>query len=403
LKKETVRDHLNNGILKTDTEKYNDEHLMNQLEEFLKKKMIENVCCGTMMDMGDDDAIEKTSDAPDKLREAYAFTFDTQVGLDVFNEEERLYKFLHERKHITPTHLKTFNKLIKGGYFDKSLMLFLAETNLGKSLIMASLAVGNILSGHKVLYISCELSEESTAERVLANVFDVTIDELKMLSKEVFHMKYEKFQKMIKNNFIIKEYPSKTISAHSILNLFKELELKKGFIPDVVYVDQIENMNSIHKTKLDNSYSEMKKITNEVRAVAVEKDVPIISSIQTNRDAFGKAEVGLGNAGESIGFVQLADIVVGVTQPDGFRQIGKYIWEILKNRQGINNVKITVRVNYEKMRIFDDEDSELVDTKNGNPEKEKEKKKKASDALKLLKKNDAKREERVEKAVIDWD
>jgi len=232
------------------------------------------------------------------------------------------------------------------------------NTNMGKSLIMASLAVSNVLQNKNVLYISCELSEDKTAERVLANLFDMPIGQIGFLSKDNFHQKYDKLQSTFHDKFVIKEYPSKSINTNAIRNLLKELKMKLKFEPDIIYLDQIENLNAIHKSKNDNSYNEMKRVTNEVRGLATEVGIPIVSAIQTNRDGFGSSELDLDNTGESIGFVQIADVVIGITQSDELRSAGKYSWRLLKNRYGINKRKISLCVDYERMRVYDDPDND---------------------------------------------
>lgn len=373
--------HLNK-IMSIDETEYDGEFLLDELECFFKEKMISNVCFETMEILKDKD-IDEAQEAPDKLRNAFAFSFDQKIGLDVFNSEDDIYKSLHERKNIIPSAINLFNEATEGGFHEKSLTLFMAETNLGKSLIMSSLSVNHVLQNKNVLYISCELSEFKTSERVLANLFDTPMDDLKTISKDGFHSKFNKIKETFDKRLIIKEYPSKSINVNHIRNLLKELLLKLKYKPDIIYLDQIGNLNSVNRTKNDNTYTEMGKVTQEVRGLATEVGVPIVSAIQTNRSGFSSTEIDLSNTGDSIGFVQHADVVIGVTQSEELRACGKYAWIILKNRYGINKRKITVKVIYEKMRIIDDEDS-ILEYRNDNdkiPETEKDKKDKKNNAI----------------------
>ena len=397
------REHLKDTVMNLDSDKYDDEFLFDNLESFIKKKMISNVCCDTMVmiDGDDEDKINKT---PDQLREAVAFSFDNDVGLNLFESGDRMFEYFHENKHIVPTNIEQLNKQIGGGCFAKTLLLFMAETNMGKSLVMSSLAVGNVLANKNVLYISCELSENNTAERMLANLFDMPMDDLKVISEDMFKMKISKLKESLPNKLIIKEYPAKGINANDVRSLLKELEMKKKFVPDIIYLDQIGNMNSVHRTKSDNTYSEMGKVTQEVRGVATDFNVPIVSAIQTNRDGFGAAEIDLTNTGDSLGFVQTADVVVAITQSEEMRTAGKFVWSILKNRQGQNKKSITVNVNYEKMRVFDDKDA-LVQLQFGGklPPTQKELNQTASDAISMVNNivdNDV---DAQEQTVIEWE
>jgi len=399
--KEEPRTHLKETIMSINSDEYDDEYLLDELETFIKENMISNVCYGTIMSLSEEDGLNGSKDSPDKLRDAYAFSFDKNIGLNLFKSEDRMYKHLHEKKHIVETNIKRLNEQIDGGVHAKSLTLFMAETNMGKSLVMSSMAVGNVLSNKNVLYISCELSENDTGVRMLANLWDIPIKDLKTITKDKFHKKYEDIKTKFGDKLVIREYPPKAMNANTIRNLLKELELRK-FIPDVIYLDQIGNMNSIYRVRSDNTYTEMGKVTMEVRGVAIDYDVPIISAIQTNRDGFGASEIDLKNTGDSLGYVQTADVVIAITQSEEFRKQGKFIWDVLKNRYGINKVKLTVNVNYEKMKVTDDYDAvaEIQYAEIRTSEAKKEKAKEAISMITDIKNDDIDKEE---KKLIEWE
>lgn len=398
-----ITEHLNK-IMSINELEYDSDFLLNELEDFFKEKMISNVCFDTM-EILKNKKIKDAQDAPDKLRDAFAFSFDQRIGLDVFNSEDELYKSLHGKKNIIPSDIKLLNDVIDGGFHEKSLTLFMAETNMGKSLIMSSLAVGNVLHNKNVLYISCELSEIKTAERALANLFDVPMENLEQISRDKFHKRLCNINETFDKKFIIKEYPSKSINVNHIRNLLKELELKLKFKPDIIYLDQIGNLNSVNRTKNDNTYTEMGKVTQEVRGLATETGIPFISAIQTNRGGFSSTEIDLTNTGDSIGFVQHADVVIGVTQSEELRACGKFAWIVLKNRYGFNKRKITVKVSYEKMRITNDDDAMLEYRNNGDklPATENEKESKLNNAIENISNIVSANKEKEDKAFIDYD
>jgi archaellum biogenesis ATPase FlaH len=357
IKDVTASNHLIH-IMSIDVTEYNDEFLLDEIEIFFQEKMIKNLMIYTFENVEKHD-LAMCRDVPDKMREAFAFSFNDSIGLNIFSDEseERMYNAIHTKDAIIPTGLIDLDRLIGGGLHEKTLTLFLAQTNMGKSLIMSSIAVANLLQNKNVLYITCELSEEATAQRIIANMLDTGINSLDTLTRDQFHDHYTRIRKQVEQKFFVKEYPAKGMDTNSIRNLLKELELKQKFVPDVIYVDQIGNMNPIYRVRNDNTYTEMGKVTQELRGLSMEIGPPVVSVIQTNRDGFGKSELDLSNTGDSIGFVQTADIVIGVSQSEELRKVGKYLWGILKNRYGLNMSKFTVCVNYEKMRVTDDTDS----------------------------------------------
>lgn len=348
-------------IMDMDVSEYKTEFLIEQVEDFIRDKLIHNVNVEIAMNLSNGE-FEELKQSPDKLREALAFSFDTKVGLDFLDEEERLYNYLHNKDRVIPTSIPDLNKIIEGGFHEKSLTLFMAETNLGKSLIMASLSVDCVLRNKNVLYITCEMSEEKISERVMANMFDICTEDLKLLPRNKFHEKFEKYRSQLKNKLVIKEYPPRAINTNHIRNLIKELQVRKKFNPDIIFIDYLGIMNPVFRNKENNTYLEVKRISEEVRALAVELGIPIVSAVQTNRGGFGDAEIDLTDISDSIGTAATADIIIGVTQSDDMRKLGKFSWIILKNRYGLNKHKVTVNVDYYKMRVSEDTKSKVEGT-----------------------------------------
>jgi len=348
-------------IMEMNVTEYKNDFLLGTIENFIKNKLVHNVNVEIAMNLNNENE-EQLKQTPDKLREALAFSFDTKVGLDLLDEEDRLYNHLHNKDIVIPTGITQFNKLIEGGFHCKSLSLFMAETNLGKSLIMTSLGVDCILRNKNVLYVTCEMSEEKISERVMSNMFDIATEDLKLLTRSKFHEKFESIRKQVKNKFVVKEYPTKSINTNHIRNLIKELKVRKKFVPDIIFVDYLGIMNPIYRGKGDNSYLEVKRISEELRGMAVELGLPIVSAVQTNRGGFGDAEIDLKDISDSIGTAATADIIIGVTQSEEFRKMGKFSWIILKNRYGLNKHKVDVNVDYYKMRVYEDSEAKVDET-----------------------------------------
>lgn len=374
-------------IMEMDISEYKKEFLLSQIEDFIRDKMVHNVNVEIAMNLNNENE-EQLKQTPDKLREALAFSFDTKVGLDFFDEEDRLYNHLHNKDRVIPTSITQLNRLIEGGFHEKSLTLFMAETNLGKSLIMTSFGVDCILRNKNVLYVSCEMSEEKISERVMANMFDIATEDLKLLTRSKFHEKFESIRKQVKNKFIVKEYPTKSINTNHIRNLVKELKVRKKFVPDIIFLDYLGIMNPTYQSKGDNTYLEVKRISEEIRGMAVELGLPIVSAVQTNRGGFGDAEIDLTDISDSIGTAATADIIIGVTQSEEFRKMGKFNWIILKNRYGLNRHTFPVNVNYYKMRIYEDSDGQTAETAasiSKIPPSDKEKQKAVDDTVQDVK------------------
>lgn len=347
-------------IIKIDLTDYTDDFIIDRIETWFRNKMIWNVNADIVEHLSDDD-LSQIQNSVDNLREACAFSFNTKVGIDVFESEDEIFEFLHNKDKIISSGLRPFDNCVDGGFHEKTLTLFMAETNLGKSLIMSSLAVNNVIDNKNVLYVTCEMSKHKISERVLANTFDVEIGDLKKLPRGKFKEYFKQIKKTLKTKLFVEEYPPNSINANHIRNLLKELKVKKKFIPDVIYVDYLEIMAPIRRQKGDNSYSEIKRISEELRGVAVETGIPIVSAVQTNRSGFGSNELDLTDISQSIGTAATADIIIGVTQTDDMRKSGVFAWQLLKNRYGINKKAFIVAVDYYHMRIFEH---------NANPQKD---------------------------------
>jgi replicative DNA helicase len=345
--------------LDLDVSEYNRKYILDKIEDFFKRKMLLNELVDAASKLKEE-SVNSLSEFPDKIREKLSFSFDSEIGLDVFSEKgkESFFEHLHQKDKIFSTNIPYVDKIIKGGFHEKTLNLFLASTGLGKSLILCSLAVNSILRNNKVLYLTLEMSENKINERIMANLMDVDINDMNKLSREQYDSKFDKISYRLKDKLIIKEYPAKSLNSNRIRNLLKELKIKKSFVPDIIYVDYLGLMVCNDVKAQGKSYELLKVISEELRSIGQEFGQPIISAVQTNRDGIGAAVIDLTDIADSIGITATADLIIGVTQTEEYKDAGKYCWIFLKNRYGINGLTVNINVDYQKMRISSDEDEE---------------------------------------------
>ena len=352
-------------IMNIDNSEYDREFILGELEEFYRKSLLSNVMIEMVENLKNEDS-QKMSDYSDKIRECASFTFDNSIGTSLLDDIDRIYSSLHDSDRVNSTGIPLLNYYTGGGFHEKSLVLFLGQVNLGKSLVLYSLAVNFLLNNKKVLILSLEMSEEKVFERILANLFDVEIGLLKNLTKQQFFEYYELVKKKLKNNLYVIQKSPKSVNSNILRNILKEYKVKRNVEFDIVVIDYLGLMSTNRLTKTENLYSDMKTVSEEVRAVAVEEKICIISAIQSNRDGFGKLDLDMTNVSESIGVAATCDLLIGIMQNEELRAAGKYKWSILKNRYGLNEINMYIGVDYQKMRIYsiDDNIPEVISPKN---------------------------------------
>jgi len=365
IKNKDVYNHLVTSIDKSIAdEDLGEDFIKDEVEAFYRDKLLKNELFTTMEGIKTGDEGIKAS-ASDRMREAYAFSFDTTIGLDFFESGEGLYESLHEKDKVIPTGLRNIDKIIKGGLHEKTLTLFMAETNMGKSLIKTALASNCLAQNKNVLYVTLEMAESKVAERIMANLFDIDMSGLGMVPKIRFLETFEKVKQRIKNKLVIKEYPTRSMNTNRLRTLLKELELKKNFVPDIIFVDYLGIMIPNHFNKGNNTNTEIKTISEELRGLGMERAIPIVSSVQTNRGGFSEASLDLTDIADSIGTTFTSDIIFAVTQSEELRSAGQFCFILLKNRYGLNKIKCMVGVDYSKMRLYEILDPEGGETDEG--------------------------------------
>ena len=318
---------------------------------------------------GKDD--KKGRDAiPSILSDALAVSFDNHIGHDYLQDYEERYEFYHQKEEKIPFDLEFFNKITKGGLPNKTLNIALAGTGVGKSLFMCHVASASLLQDKNVLYITMEMAEEKIAERIDANLLNVGIQDIVDLPKPMFSTKVNNITKKTMGTLIVKEYP--TASAHSghFKALLTELSLKKSFKPDIIFVDYLNICaSSRYRANANvNSYSYIKAIAEELRGLAVETNVPIVSATQTTRSGFGSSDVELTDTSESFGLPATADLMFALISTEELEGLNQILVKQLKNRYNDPTIykRFVIGIDRAKMRLYDCEQSaqnDLVDTK----------------------------------------
>jgi replicative DNA helicase len=302
---------------------------------------------------------------PSILSDALAVSFDTHIGHDYLLDYEQRYESYHKKEEKIEFDLEYFNKITKGGLPNKTLNIALAGTGVGKSLFMCHVASSVLLQGRNVLYITLEMAEERIAERIDANLLNVPIQDIGELPKQMFESKVTNLAKKTQGQLIIKEYP--TASAHSghFKSLLNELALKKSFRPDIIFIDYLNICSSsrFRGGSNVNSYTLVKSIAEELRGLAVEFNVPIISATQTTRSGYGSSDVELTDTSESFGLPATADLMFALISTEELESLGQILVKQLKNRYNDANLskRFVVGIDRAKMRLYDCEQSAQQD------------------------------------------
>lgn len=330
------------------------EWLTDRTEEFCKDKALVNAIRDSMVIIDDKEGAR--GNIPKLLQDALAVSFDTTVGHDYLEDFEARFEFYHKREERIPFDIDEFNDITKGGLPRKTLNIILAGTGVGKSLAMCHFAATNLVYGKNVLYITMEMSEEKIAQRIDANLLDVTVDELEELPRDSFMKKIKRLKEKVVGKLVVKEFPTASAHAGHFRHLLNELRIKKNFVPDVVYIDYL-NICASSRMKMGasvNSYTYVKSIAEELRGLAVEFNVPIVSATQTTRGGYDNSDVGLTDTSESFGLPATADIMFALINTEELEALGQLMVKQLKNRYNDlgRKKRFVVGVDRAKFRLF---------------------------------------------------
>jgi replicative DNA helicase len=347
------------------------EWLVDQTEKFCQEKAVYNAIMSSIKILDDNDAKTSKGAIPQILSDALAVSFDTHIGHDFLEDATARFEFYHTKEVRVPFDLDYFNKITQGGLPRKTLNICLAGTGVGKSLFMCHAAAANMTQGLNVLYITMEMAEERISERIDANLLDIPLDQLKVIPKDIYDKKINKLREKTQGKLIVKEYPTACAGSANFRHLLNELKLKKKFVPDIIYIDYLNICNSsrIKHGASVNSYTLIKAIAEELRGLAVEFNVPIVSATQTTRSGYSSSDLELGDTSESFGLPATADFMFGISTSEKLDQLGQIMVKQLKNRYGDPGVnrRFIVGIDRSKMRLYDVEQSAQDDLIDDSP------------------------------------
>jgi replicative DNA helicase len=335
--------------------------LLEKTEKFCQEKSVYNAIMESIQIIDGKDKDKTTGAIPEILSKALSVSFDNHIGHDWIEDFSERYDFYHKTENRVPFDLEYLNLITKGGLPQKTLSCILAGTGVGKSLAMCHFAASNLMDNKRVLYITLEMAEERIAERIDANLLDVSLKDLENLPKTSYVKKVERIRDKTEGRLIIKEYPTATAGAGHFRHLMNELRLKRNFVPDIVYIDYL-NICSSMRLKYGanvNSYTYIKSIAEEIRGLAVEKNIPIVTATQTTRSGFSNSDPGLEDTSESFGLPATVDLMLALVSSEELEGLNQIMIKQLKNRfnDPVANKRFVVGVDRAKMRLYDVENS----------------------------------------------
>lgn len=356
-------------VFTDDKPTHDKDWLLEKTEQFCQDTALHIALRDSVNIADDDDSNLSKTAIPDILKEALSVSFDNAIGHDYMNGLDDRLDFYHEDQHKIGFSLDIFNKITNGGMPNKSVMILLGGTGTGKSLFLTHLSTDFMVAGKNVLYITLEMSEERIEERIDANLLDIPIGELLGVERK----KYKKIANdKIKESFgniVTKEYPTAGAHVGHFRFLLNELRLKKDFKPDVIMVDYLNICTSsrVKQSSNANSYTIVKSIAEELRGLAIEFDVPIITATQTNRTGYRSSDLELTDISESFGSAATADVVLGLIATDELDELGQIGVKVVKNRYGANGDLYKLNIDHEKMRLYDVNTQVQIDTSASKP------------------------------------
>ena len=342
------------------------DYLINESEKWCKDRAVYNAIMDSIQIIDGKDLKRGDGAIPEILSNALGVSFDPNIGHDYIDNSDERFEFYNTVETRIPFDLDYLNKITKGGLPNKTLNIAMAGTGVGKSLFMCHCAAANLELGKNVLYITMEMAEERIAERIDANLMDLPIQQLESLPKNVFDSKIEKIGKGSIGKLIVKEYPTGAAHTGHFRALLNELKLKKNFKPDIIYLDYLNICASSRIKSLGgsiNTYSYVKSIAEELRGLAVEFNLPIVSATQTTRSGYGNTDVGLEDTSESFGLPATADLMFALISTEELEELGQLLIKQLKNRYNdpTKYKRFVVGIDRARMKLYDVEESAQTD------------------------------------------
>tara|TARA_R110000824_G_scaffold241351_2_gene430073 strand:+ start:4461 stop:5867 length:1407 start_codon:yes stop_codon:yes gene_type:complete len=346
-----------NSFVKDEESEKSDTWIYDETEDFCKDRAIYNAIMDSIHIIDGKSETQDKNAIPDLLSTALGVSFNEHIGHDYISDAEDRFEFYHRTEKKTPFDLEFFNTITNGGTPNKTLNVVIAGTGVGKSLFLCHHAANCLTQNLNVLYITCEMAEERIAERIDANLFNVTMDELKELPKQIYDSKIDNIRKTVGGNLIIKEYPTASANANHFRSLLDELKIKKRFVPDIIFIDYLNICASARIKNGGNvgSYFYIKSIAEELRGLAVENNVPVFTATQTNRTGFSNTDIGLEDTAESFGLPATADFMFALISTEELEGLKQILVKQLKNRYNDTavNRKFILNINRAKMKLED--------------------------------------------------
>tara|TARA_A100001035_G_scaffold121687_1_gene95579 strand:- start:13165 stop:14535 length:1371 start_codon:yes stop_codon:yes gene_type:complete len=331
------------------------EWLVNKTEAWCQERAIVNAVYQAVNVIGGDDKKTPMTALPELLHDAIATSFDKSVGHDYTDEADERWDYYNKKENKIETGLEHLDYILRGGIPEKTLGVIMAGTGVGKSLFMCSISSSLLERGRNVLYITMEMAEEKIAQRIDQNLLDMTQEELDSIGKESFLKRFQNLRTKTQGKLIVKEYPTGMATAAHFRSLLKELDMKKNFVPELICVDYLNICNSLSVSKNANSYEKIKAIAEELRALAMEFNIPVLTATQTNRQGMNDADVGMTDVSESFGLPMTADYFFAMTTNDQLRDDNLIRFSQLKNRYGdpADRRNWLLGVDYTHMKVTD--------------------------------------------------
>ena len=352
-------------------DKKDPQWLVDNAEKFCQEKAVYNAIMESISIIDGNAKENDKGSIPTILADALGVTFDDSIGHDFLKDADERFEFYNKKEDRIPFDLEYFNKITKGGIPNKTLNVLLAGTGVGKTLAMCHMAAANLLDGKNVLYITLEMAEERIAERIDSNLLNIPLEEIEGFPKKIYDDKINRLRLKTSGKLIIKEYPTATVGSGHFRHLLNDLRQKKNFEPDILYVDYL---NICTSTRLKyganvNSYTYIKSIAEELRGLAVEKDIPIVSATQTTRSGFTNSDPGLEDTSESFALPATVDFMCALISTEEMEQLGQIMVKQLKNRYNDPTLhkRFVVGVDRTKMRLFNAEQSAQSDIVDDTP------------------------------------
>jgi replicative DNA helicase len=342
--------------------------LFDKTEQFCQDKAVYNAIRQSIKIIDDDSQLTKAA-IPKILQDALQVSFDTNIGHNFLDDADDRYDTYHTKEKRIDFNLEYLNKITQGGLPPKTLNCWIGSTGTGKSLVMCHMAAYNLMCNRNVLYITLEMAEERIAQRIDANLLDVTVSDIMHMSKVDYLKKMSKLKETTKGRLIIKEYPTASAGSAHFRHLLNELNIKKNFMPDIIYIDYLNLCTSsrIKPGSQANTYTYVKSIAEELRGLAVEFNLPIVTATQSNRSAMNASDMGLENTSDSIGLPMTVDFMMALISTEELEELGQLMFKQLKNRYGDPSLykRFVVGVDKSKMRLYDVDSSQQEDIMDG--------------------------------------